>query len=129
LWAGNTVTVKLGAVGLLPWQANCARYLMALPILAATAAARPAPRRPPGRAASAWRSIVVPSVLEACIGSSLFVYALAHTDLAVGATLTSLAPLISVPLAILLGEERWSAPRTAAVAGTVAGVVLLVATH
>ena len=58
--------------------------------------------------------------------SSLFVYGLAHTDLAVGATLSSLAPLMSVPFALLYREERWSLPRFTAVTATVAGVVILI---
>ena len=63
---------------------------------------------------------------EACIGSSLFVYGLAHTDLAVGATLSSVAPLLSVPFALVYREERWSGSRFAAVTATVAGVIALV---
>jgi drug/metabolite transporter (DMT)-like permease len=63
---------------------------------------------------------------DGLLGSSLYVYGLSHSDLAVGATLTSLAPLISVPIAIALGEERWNGRRVAAVAMTVAGAVTLV---
>ena len=53
-------------------------------------------------------------------------YGLAHTDLAVGATLSSLAPLMSVPFALFYREERWSPPRFAAVTATVAGVIMLI---
>jgi drug/metabolite transporter (DMT)-like permease len=60
------------------------------------------------------------------IGSSLFVYGLNHSDLAIGATLTSLAPLISVPIAIAAGEERWNLARLSAVALTVTGAIVLV---
>ena len=66
------------------------------------------------------------TVLDAIFGSIFFVYGLANTDLAVGATLSSLSPLISVPFAIALGEERWSAPRAIAITATVGGIVLLV---
>jgi len=77
-------------------------------------------------ARAAYRGLIVPSLLEAFVGSSLFVYGLAHTDLAVGATLSSLAPLLSVPFALFYGEERWSPPRFAAVTATVAGVIILI---
>jgi drug/metabolite transporter (DMT)-like permease len=62
---------------------------------------------------------------DALLGSTFYVYGLGHSDLAVGATLTSLAPLVSVPIAIGAGEERWNAARVLAVLATVVGVVIL----
>lgn len=126
LWAGNTVSVKLGATGLSAWHANFLRFLVAWPILAATSALTTRPSRDDAEARNAYRSLIPVSIAEACVGSSLFVYGLAHTDLAVGATLSSLAPLMSVPFALLYREEKWSAPRFAAVTATVAGVIALV---
>ena len=125
LWAGNTVSVKMGGTGITAWHANFIRFIIAWPILAATSALTRAPdaATTPSRA-RAYRSLVPVSIAEACVGSSLFVYGLAHTDLAVGATLSSLAPLMSVPFALLYREERWSPPRFAAVTATVAGVVM-----
>ena len=70
---------------------------------------------------------LVPAILtDALCGSMFYVYGLSHTDLAVGSTLSSLAPLISVPVAIAVGEERWSAPRFLAVTTTTIGVVVLI---
>jgi drug/metabolite transporter (DMT)-like permease len=126
LWAGNTLSVKMGATGIDPWHANLLRFLIAWPILAATSALTKRPSPDDAEARSAYRALIPVSIAEACIGSSLFVYGLAHTDLAIGATLSSLAPLISVPFALLYREEQWSAPRFAAVTATVAGVVALV---
>jgi drug/metabolite transporter (DMT)-like permease len=126
LWAGNTVATKLGGSGLLAWQANLVRFGSALPILLASTAVLPRPTPDPIVARATYRGLVPVSLAEACVGSSLFVYALAHTDLAVGATLTSLAPLISVPFALLYREERWSPTRFAAVLATVGGVIALV---
>ena len=126
LWAGNTVSVKLGGTGIAAWHANLIRFLVAWPILAATSALTTRPTRDAAVARAAYRSLVPVSIAEACVGSSLFVYGLAHTDLAVGATLSSLAPLLSVPFALLYHEERWSPPRFVAVAATVAGVVILI---
>jgi drug/metabolite transporter (DMT)-like permease len=126
LWAGNTVSVKLGGSGITAWHANLIRFLIAWPILAATSALTTRPSKDDAVARRAYRSLVPVSLAEACVGSSLFVYGLAHTDLAVGATLSSLAPLMSVPFALLYREERWSLPRFTAVTATVAGVVILI---
>jgi drug/metabolite transporter (DMT)-like permease len=127
LWAGNSVSTKLGATGLPPWQANLIRFAIAWPILATTCAATRKPSDDAAAARAVYRSLIPVSLAEACVGSSLFVYGLAHTDLAVGATLTSLAPLMAVPFALFYREERWSPTRFCAVAATVAGVIVLVA--
>jgi drug/metabolite transporter (DMT)-like permease len=127
LWAGNTVSIKMGGSGIEAWHANLIRFLIAWPILAATSALTTRPSKDDAVARAAYRSLVPVSLAEACVGSSLFVYGLAHTDLAVGATLSSLAPLMSVPFALMYREERWSLTRFAAVTATVAGVVVLVA--
>jgi drug/metabolite transporter (DMT)-like permease len=85
------------------------------------------PTRDDGEARATYKALIPVSLAEACVGSSLFVYGLSHTDLAVGATLSSLAPLMSVPFALFYREERWSLSRFVAVAATVAGIVILVA--
>jgi drug/metabolite transporter (DMT)-like permease len=126
LWAGNTVATKMGGTGLAAWHANLIRFLIAWPILAATSALTRRPTADDAEARQAYRSLVPVSLAEACVGSSLFVYGLAHTDLAVGATLSSLAPLMSVPFALLYREERWSLPRFCGVATTVAGIIILI---
>jgi drug/metabolite transporter (DMT)-like permease len=129
LWAGNTIGSKLGGTGLAAWHTNLVRFAFAWPILAATSALTARPAKSDAEAHAAYRALVPVSLLESCVGASLFVYALAHTDLAVGATLSSLAPLMSVPFALLYREERWSLPRFCAVVATVAGVMLLVASN
>lgn len=126
LWAGNTVSVKMGGTGIGAWHANLIRFFIAWPILAATSALVARPTKDDAVARAAYRGLVPVSLAEACVGSSLFVYGLAHTDLAVGATLSSLAPLMSVPFALLYREERWSLPRFAAVTATVSGVIILI---
>ena len=108
LWAGNTVSVKMGGTGIDAWHANLIRFFIAWPILAATSALTTRPAKDDAVARAAYRGLVPVSLAEACVGSSLFVYGLAHTDLAVGATLSSLAPLLSVPFALFYREERWS---------------------
>ena len=71
-------------------------------------------------------SFLITAVIEAYGGSSIFVYGLSHSELSVGAPLSSLAPLFAVPIGLLLGTERLSVRRLAAIVLTVAGVVLLV---
>jgi drug/metabolite transporter (DMT)-like permease len=127
LWAGNSVSTKLGGTGLITVQANLIRFFFAWPILAATSAIVPRPTQDDAAAQKTILALVPVSLLEAGLGSSLFVYGLAHSDLAVGATLSSLAPLMSVPFALYYRAERWSLPRFAAVLATVGGVILLVA--
>jgi drug/metabolite transporter (DMT)-like permease len=127
MWAGNTVATKLGGANLDPWQANLTRFLWAWPILAATSALTKPMSSDKKAARAVYLSLVPVSLAEACVGASLFVYGLTHTDLAVGATLSSLAPLMSVPFALFYREERWSAPRFGAVAVTVAGIIVLIA--
>ena len=124
LWAANSVSVKRGAQGLELPQVNTIRYgigvLLLLPQMLR--------ERGAGRAVPARRFVpLLPAIVcDAVIGSVCYVYGLSHTDLAVGATLTSLAPPISVPVGLAVGEETWSVPRFGAVVTTVAGVVLLV---
>jgi drug/metabolite transporter (DMT)-like permease len=106
---------------------NALRYSGAFALLTAQTwlpSQRSLPRTPSG----GWGPVIPAFIADALLGSSLYVYGLSHSDLAVGATLSALAPLISVPVAIVVGEESWSASRLAAVVATVGGVVLLVAT-
>jgi drug/metabolite transporter (DMT)-like permease len=125
LWAGNTVSIKHGAVGLTVWQANGIRYSIALVLLGTQvllSRAKPPSSRPRG----GWTRLLPAIIADAVFGSIFFVYGLAHTDLSVGAPLSSQAPLLAVPFAIALGEERWNPARFAAVTATVAGIVALI---
>ena len=65
-------------------------------------------------------------VFEAFGGSLLFIYGLSHSPLAIGSTLSSLAPVLSVPVAWALGLERFSFFRTIGVIVVVVGLWFLV---
>lgn len=68
----------------------------------------------------------LPAFLIECIGGPFFyVYGLSHSPLAVGAALSSLAPVISVPLALMLGREKFSMMKTAGVMAVIAGCWIL----
>jgi drug/metabolite transporter (DMT)-like permease len=125
LWAGNTISIKAGAIGLAVSTVNSIRYLIAILVLGTLVLVGRAPgaTRPTG----GWRTLVPAIVSDCLFGSFFFVYGLRTTDLAVGATLTSLAPLLALPIALWLGLERASTPKLAAVVTTVAGIALLAA--
>ena len=130
-WAGNAVFLKLGSEGLSLAQANAVRFpfgvvllLLQLPRLRIDGAlAPPSPSLP-----ALARKLALPLLADTGLGSVCFVYGIAHTDLALGATLSSLSPLVALPIAVVLGTERVSAGKVSAVCLTLLGVVLLV-TH
>ncbi|MBK9376118.1 MAG: DMT family transporter [Holophagales bacterium] len=65
-------------------------------------------------------------LLESVGGTALFVVGLTHSPLAVAAALTSLAPVLSVPFAFLIGRERIPGRVLAGIVVVTAGIVLLV---
>jgi drug/metabolite transporter (DMT)-like permease len=64
-------------------------------------------------------------VMEAFGGSLLFIYGLSHSPLALGSTLASLSPVLSVPVALALKLEKFSVVRTLGVFLVVLGVWFL----
>ncbi len=75
---------------------------------------------------SVYRSWYWLFIFEAFGGSYFYLVGLSHSSLAIGSTLASLAPVISVPVAIALRLEAFSWKRTAAVITVVFGLFLLV---
>lgn len=65
-------------------------------------------------------------VVESVLGAFFFLYGLTHTQIAIGAVLSSLAPVISVPIAVAMGWEKFQPVKVAGVLAVVAGVALLV---
>jgi len=130
LWALNGLAIREGALGASLPAVNATRHLFAVIALGAVVAIDRARRPPEGRGpllpVDVWPMLLPMVLLDGVVGSSLFVYSFTHADLAVAATLNSLAPLFAVPIALATGDERWSAARLAAVASTVGGVALLV---
>ncbi len=126
-WAGNAVFLKLGAEGLTSYQANAVRFgFGALFLLAQLPRQQvPAPVRE-ARILPLARRLALPLLADTGLGSVCFVYGISRTDLALGATLSSLSPLVALPLSAALGSERVTPGRALAVTVTVAGVVLLV---
>lgn len=127
-WASNSVAIaavgnSVGAV-----VGNSIRMLSALVIclvLGALSEGWQFVRRPalPGSVflANYWVFAV-----EAFGGAFLYVYGLSNAPLLVSVTLASLAPVLVVPIAWAMRLERLELRRVAAVALTVAGLILLV---
>jgi drug/metabolite transporter (DMT)-like permease len=65
--------------------------------------------------------------VESCLGSYFYLYGITHTPIAVSASLTSLSPVISVPVAAFMGLEKPTLARSLGVVAVVCGVCLLVA--
>lgn len=136
LWAGNTYAIRRGAQGLPLMLANTIRYGLAVIFLFGLWLRIELKRRKASTPITlddrllgrgpALRRFAITAAVEAFFGSSIFVYGLSHSDLSVGAPLSSLAPLFAVPIGLLLGTERLHLRRVAAIALTVAGVILLV---
>lgn len=124
-WALNSYGVKKGAEGLPLEQANAIRFGMSLFLLAPQAFLF---RRPDPTASvlRGWGRLLPVVVVEVLVGSVSYVYGISNSPMAVGATLSSLAPIISLPFAIMAGEERWDLRRAMAVGATTLGVVALV---
>jgi DME family drug/metabolite transporter len=126
-WAGNAVLLKLGTEGPGIVQANAVRFTAGVVLLGLQLPRRRVPGHLPTPSyAAIARRLALPLLVDTGLGSVCFVYGIAHTDLALGATLSSLSPLVALPFAVALGSERITAGRALAVCLTLAGVICLV---
>ncbi|MCS7155454.1 MAG: DMT family transporter [Bacteroidota bacterium] len=124
LWALNNVAIDQGGTGLSTPAVNTVRMLLALgicPLMAAWLM----PGTPRALPFTVLRRYFWVMALEAYGGATFFVYGLVHAPLAVAATLSSLSPVLAVPIAWIMGLERPSWGRTFGVAAVAAGLGLL----
>lgn len=124
-WCVNSFSVAKGGADIHPAVGNTVRMALAIVLSSAI-----------GLAVS--RTVVVPLpkptlrkyawvfVIESFAGSYFFMYGLSRSSLVLGATLASLAPVIAVPVAVLMRLEKFSWKRSLAVATVVGGLALLV---
>lgn len=124
-WALNSVGTSRGAQHLNPMIGNTFRMIFAL-IMSAGFGRILAPGTEITLPLKVLRKSLPLFVFEAFGGSAFFMYGLSHSSLAVGSTLSSLAPVLSVPVAWFLGMEHFSLKRTLAVCVVVLGIWLLV---
>jgi len=132
-WAGNTYSVRRGGLGVAPFVVNGFRYLLAAAALGTVwliCWRRQGPRALVAERLLLSRRELVrfsPAViLEAFIGSSIFVYAMTHADLSIATPLAALSPLFSVPIGLLMSTEKLDLRRLLAIVVTVGGVICLV---
>ncbi len=124
-WAVNSTALAYVGRGLNAPLANTARMAIAL-LLIPIAARFFAPGQSLLIGRATFRRFWWVFVVEGYCGALFFMYGLSNSPVALGVTLTSLAPVISVPLALILGLERPSWLKTVGVCTTVAGIALLV---
>lgn len=124
-WAINSFASSRGGVGISPHVGNTVRMLSALFFsgLLGHIFARHSPRMLPLKTALSMGGLLI---VEAYGGAFFYVYGLSHSPLALGAVLTSLAPIVSLPVSVALGLERFSWVRVFGVCLSVTGVCLLI---
>jgi drug/metabolite transporter (DMT)-like permease len=124
MWALNSVGISRGGQGIDPLSSNCLRMAFALGMTSGFGQILA-----PGTELTLPFKVLKKSlpifVFEAFGGSLLFVYGLSHSPLAVGSTLASLAPVLSVPVALVLKLEKFSFFRTLGVCLVMVGIWFL----
>lgn len=125
LWAVNGYAVANGATGVIVPVANTLRMICAIPVTALFAKIF-VPRASLLIPKSQLKPELKYFVVESFFGSMFFTYGLSHSPLAIGSTLSSLAPVVSVPLAWINKSEKITFVRTAGIVGVVVGLTLLV---
>jgi drug/metabolite transporter (DMT)-like permease len=124
-WAMNTVAISEVGQGLDAITLNAFRLSIAIflcPIVGILMHGRRSFKLIP---AKEFFPIAPVFAIEAIGGPFLYVYGLSHAPLAIGAALTSLAPVISVPMALALGQETFSWSKTLGVIAVVAGAWIM----
>jgi DME family drug/metabolite transporter len=129
LWALNSFSLSIGGAGVPVTVASAFRMVFALALCPPVGLVM---GRLPGAPAfrvmlpwSALRPALPALLLETFAGTLLFTYGLAHSPLSIGAALSSLAPVLALPIAVLSGAERFSPVKTLGTSLCVIGVALL----
>ena len=123
-WSLNSISVAKAARDLDAGVGNTVRMAFAIILcmvfgrLIGKETMRPLPTK-------ALNSLGLIIILESFVGCYFFVYGLSHSDLVLASILTSLAPVISVPVSVILKLEAFSWKRTAGVIAVVLGLVFL----
>lgn len=123
-WALNSWSVAAGGAGLSPWVGNSIRMAIALFLCGVTTSVLRRKVRL-GLPFGVLKTYLGVFAFEAFGGSFLFLYGLTHTSLAVASSLSSLAPVIAVPLAWFRKSEPLTVTQVTGVLLAVAGVVIL----
>jgi len=132
-WSLNSFSVSRGGDGISPFIGNFIRMVFALNLC--WVLFKVSEPRKPNESVKSRRPFWIPlSVLrwhllifagEAFGGSAFFLYGLSHSPLAISGTLSSLAPVLSVPIGLVTGSERFSLVRTIGVVLVCLGIFFL----
>lgn len=124
-WAANSYAVSIAGTDINPWAGNTVRMTLSLLFCGVV-----------GRIFASHSPLFIPVpqirkfwwvfVIEAFGGSACYFYGMSHSPLAVGSTLSSLSPVLAVPVALILKLEKFSAARTFGVSLVVLGLWLLI---
>jgi drug/metabolite transporter (DMT)-like permease len=124
-WGINTLATARAGQHLDPMVGNTFRMLFALVMTVALGRFMA-----PGTEVALPRKVLQKSLplfaVEAFGGSACFMYGLGHAPIAIGSTLSSLAPVLAVPIAWAMRLEKFSLARTTGVCVVVLGLWLLV---
>ncbi len=128
-WALNAYAIARGGKGISPAVANTVRMAAVLAVVPLACRFTMGPGAALFVPAADARPVAWLFVLEGFGGSMLFLLGMTRSPLAIGAALSSLAPVVSVPFAVLSGRERFSLATTLGVIVVVGGILLLVGTR
>jgi drug/metabolite transporter (DMT)-like permease len=128
-WALNAYAISRGGKGVSPAVANTVRMAAVLAVVPLAGRLTMGAGAALAVSAADARSAGWLFVLEGFGGSMLFLLGMTRSPLAIGAAFSSLAPVVSVPFAVLSGRERFSLSTTVGVVVVVAGILLLVGTR
>ena len=125
LWALNGLSVSRGGTGLPPFVIATVRMGWAILLcpLAGFVFTRKAQFRIVDRKGLSIFGWVF--VLEGCLGSFLYVYGLSHTPLAIACALTSVSPILAVPIQRVFTGKKVTRTKALGIFITVLGVWLL----
>jgi drug/metabolite transporter (DMT)-like permease len=125
MWALNSYAINRGAQGISVSVGNAIRMVLAMILIVITSRVF----RYRGRltlSAGIFRPVAAIFFVEAFLGSMFYMVGMSRSPLAIAATLTSLAPILSVPVALALKLERFSLIRTLGIGLVVMGLCFLV---
>lgn len=124
-WAMNSYSVMRGSDGHSALLLNAVRMAIAM-LVTAISGMLYARKQPIWISRTQLKNVYWIMVIEVFIGSFCYVYGMSNSPLVLGATLASLAPVISVPIAWSLKLEKPSGWRAFGVSLVVLGLILLV---
>jgi drug/metabolite transporter (DMT)-like permease len=125
LWAMNSFSVSKGSANLDPLLASAMRMAFAFLLCPLIGAFLGTTSKLLIKMADVKKYLWI-FIIEGFGGTFFFVYGFANCSLAVAGALTSLAPVLSVPIALATGSERLNIRKLLGIAVVTAGIILLV---